>query len=83
MKMGRMWNNHGTKIMGWFVAILGAMTAFADDITALWWDDRGDLKYQLCVKVANYLLVGAGAIIIRRGYSNTRRAGEKPVTPGE
>jgi hypothetical protein len=78
-----LWAEHGTKIMGVLVACLGALTAFADRFKALWWTDRGDLIFQLVVDVASYLIIGAGAIIIRRGYSNARRPGETPYVPGE
>lgn len=81
--IGSLWRHHGTKIMGWLVAILGAMTAFKDRFAAIWWSDRGDQIYFLIVDVASYLLIGAGAIIIRRGYSNSRREGEQPFIPGE
>lgn len=77
------WNDHGTKIMGWLVAVLGALTAFADRFKELFWSERGDLIFQLVVDIASYLLIGAGAVIIRRGYTNKRRDGEKPFTPGE
>lgn len=79
----RHWDRSGTKIMGGVVAILGALSAFDTDFKALFWSDRGDQIFSLVVKVANYLLIGAGAIIIRRGYTNTRRAGETPFRPGE
>ncbi len=79
----RQWTANGTKIMGYLVALLGALSAFDTDFKALFWSDRGDQIFSLVVKVANYLLIGAGAIIIRRGYTNTRRAGEAPFTPGE
>ncbi len=78
-----LWTNHATKILGYLVAVLGALSAFDTDFKALFWSDRGDQIFSLVVKVANYLLIGAGAIIIRRGYTNTRRAGETPFTPGE
>lgn len=80
--MKHLWRHHGTKIMGWAVAVLGALSAFDTDIKALWWEDRGDQIFSLIVKVANYLLIGAGAIIVRRGYNNSRRSGEAPFTPG-
>jgi hypothetical protein len=78
-----LWEHHGTKIMGWLVAVLGALTAFADRFKELFWTDRGDLIFQLIVDIASYLLIGAGAVIIRRGYTNKRRAGETPFRPGE
>lgn len=78
-----LWTHHGTKLMGYAVALLGALSAFDTDFKALFWSDRGDQIFSLVVKVANYLLIGAGAIIIRRGYTNTRRAGETPFRPGE
>lgn len=81
-KLANLWREHATKLMGWVVACIGALTAFADRFKVLFWSDRGDLIFQLVVDVASYLLIGAGAIIIRRGYTNTRRAGEAPITPG-
>ncbi len=77
------WADHGTKLMGWAVAALGALTAFADRFKVLFWTERGDMLFQLFVDIASYLLIGAGAVIIRRGYSNTRRAEETPYVPGE
>ncbi len=82
-KLMWLWAEHGTKVMGYLVAVLGALTAFADRFKALFWSDRGDLIFQLTVDVASYLIIGAGAIIIRRGYSNKRREGETPFVPGE
>ena len=76
------WRSHGTRIMGWAVAILSALHVFDDQATELWWSDRGDLLFKFWVDVTDYLLLGAGAIIIRRGYTNARRAEEAPITPG-
>lgn len=82
-KVRSVWRNHGTKLMGVLVAVLGGLSAFESDFTQLWWDDRGDMKFRLFVKFSQYLLVGAGAILIRRGYTNSRMAGETPYRPGE
>ncbi len=81
--MKKLWTNHGTKVMGYAVAILGALQVFEDQAMVLWWSDRGDLLFEFWVDVSNYLLMGAGAVIIRRGYTNARREGETPFVPGE
>jgi hypothetical protein len=81
--MKRVWKSHGTRIMGYVVAILGAAVAFRDRITALWFSDRGDQIFMLLVDIASYMLIGAGAIIVRRGYTNSRVKGEKAFRPGE
>jgi hypothetical protein len=82
-KLAWLWRSHGTRIMGWVVAILGALQVFEDQAMVLWWSDRGDLLFEFWVDVSNYMLMGAGAVIIRRGYTNARREGETPVVPGE
>lgn len=82
-RLSRLWRDHGTKIAGWLVAILGALTAFADRITELFFDDRGAAIFRLAVDIASYLIIGAGAIIIRRGYTNSRREGEEAWRPGD
>lgn len=82
-KLVALWRSSGTRIMGWAVAILGALQVFEDQAMVLWWSTRGDLLFEFWVDVSNYLLMGAGAVIIRRGYTNARRAGEEPIVPGE
>lgn len=69
--------------MGWLVAFLGAATAFKDRFAAIFFTDRGDQIFFLLTDVASYLLIGAGAVIIRRGYTNSRREGEGPWRPGD
>lgn len=82
-RLSCLWRDHGTKVMGYLVAVLGALTAFKDRIAFLWWSDRGDQVFFLLVDIASYLIIGAGAIIIRRGYTNSRREGEEAWRPGD
>lgn len=78
-----LWTSHGTRIMGVLVAVLGALHVFDDQIMELWFTPRGDQIFKLCVDITDYMIMGAGAVIIRRGYTNARREGEGPVVPGD
>lgn len=80
--MRALWRSHGTRIMGWVVAFLGAIHVFDDQIMELWFSPRGDQIFKLVVNITDYMLLGAGAVIVRRGYTNARREGETPFTPG-
>lgn len=68
----RKWNVDGTKILGTVVLLLGLVKVSATQFHQLL-SDEWDIIFDIAVNSIDYLFVGAGAVIIKRGYTNTKR----------
>lgn len=71
MGLSTFWAAHGTKALGWFTGVVGGIVAFQDQIMEIWFDERGDKIFKLLVGIMAYMVMGAGAAIVKRGYTNT------------
>jgi hypothetical protein len=68
--MKKLWKEHGTKILGAVVITLGAVGSAEAQIKMLL-PERGGITFDLLMNILNYLFIGAGAAVIRRGFTNS------------
>jgi len=75
--MGKLWRDNGTKILGIMVVVLGTLGAASPQIHELL-PPKGDTVFDLLMAALNYLFIGAGAAVIRRGFTNSAASNDPP-----
>lgn len=69
--MNKFWKKHGTKVLGFLVMLVSFIATQKEKITPHL-SPSGAFWFELAMSFYDYSMLGAGALIMKRGWTNSK-----------